>query len=197
MSIGQLEQHTRDVIEKLGNLRADFCVVGGIAVSFRTIERTTKGLDLAVAVADDSEAEKIVRFLKESGYKIDQILEHDVGDRLSTVRLISHGDPEVLVDLLFASSGIEQEVVASAELIEIFPNIRVKVATIPSLIALKVLSANDEDRLQDVIDLRNLINEAGEADVASARELLTRIRDRGYHRNKDLLAELESYLKRS
>lgn len=193
MNIRHLEEHARSVTEALRSFGAEFCVVGGIAVSFRTLERTTKDLDLAVAVADDSEAEAIVRHLRESGFRIEQLLEHDVTHRLSTVRLISKGTPEVFVDLLFASSGIEREVVQTAEPIEIFPNVIIKVAAIPSLIALKVLSADDKDRGQDIIDLRNLIKESTETDRESVRELLNLITSRGYNRSKDLLKEIDKY----
>ena len=163
-------------------------------MSFRTVERTTKDIDLAVAVADDPEAEQIVRSFSAGGYQILQVLEHDVTNRLSTVRLVSSGEAEVFVDLLFASSGIEYEVVSTAEDIEIFPDLPVKVATIPSLIALKVLSADAKDRLQDIIDLRNLIREATDSEILLAKNLIDLITERGYNRKKDLHGELDKYI---
>ncbi|HLA95986.1 MAG TPA: hypothetical protein VK612_09710, partial [Pyrinomonadaceae bacterium] len=111
-------------------------MVGGLAVSLRTVERFTKDLDLAVAVRSDSEAEVLVLELSRSGYSVETVIEQDATNRLSTVRLISNGDVVMFVDLLFASSGIEPEVVASAEEAEIFPGVNALVATIPSLIAL-------------------------------------------------------------
>ncbi len=47
------------------------------------------------------------------GYQPVEILEQDYVERLSGVRL-ERGGSDVIVDLLFASSGIENEVVASA-----------------------------------------------------------------------------------
>ncbi len=193
MSIGELEKYTRDIVSKLNRLEVDFAVIGGIAVSFRTIERTTKDLDLAVAIESDTEAERIVRSVSQSGYRVEQVLEHEVEDRLSTVRLISIGDVEIFVDLLFASSGIENEVVATAEEVEVFPSLLVRVATIPSLIALKVLSADMTTRLQDVIDLRNLLKDASPEDIEAAKTLMTLITERGYNRNKDLLKDFEGF----
>ena len=95
-----------------------YAVVGGIAVSFRSVVRTTNDLDLAVVVNNDAEAESIVRTLIGLGYRAEVLLESDVSGRLATVRMISAGEREVFVDLLFASSGIEGEVVASSNPIE-------------------------------------------------------------------------------
>ncbi len=192
--IDHLESHSIAAINRLRDLGAKFAVVGGVAVSVRTVERFTKDLDLVVAVASDSEAESIVLALSRTGYAIETVIEQDETDRLSTVRLISKGEVVMFIDLLFASSGIESEVVAAAEEAEIFTGLNVLVAAIPSLIALKVLSANRKDRLQDVIDLQHLIRDASESQIESARELLTLIEHRGFNRNKDLQTELAGYL---
>lgn len=173
---------------------ADFAVVGGIAVSFRSIERTTKDLDLAVLVADDSEAEAIVQSLTVSGYRIGLVLESEAEGRLSTVRMISEGEREVFIDMLFASSGIEQEVVNTADPIEVFPGLIVKVASRASLIALKTLSANIKKRPQDVIDLGHLISAAAPDEIGEAYGLVDLIVERKYNRNKGLRSELDSYV---
>jgi predicted nucleotidyltransferase len=169
-------------------------VVGGLAVSLRTVERFTKDLDLAVAVDSDTEAEDLVRAFANSGYLIETVIEQDTTDRLSTVRLISRGEVVMFIDLLFASSGIEPEVVSNAEEVEIFSGVSTLVATIPSLIALKVLSANRTTRLQDILDLQHLIKEATAADIDSAGNLLDLITERGFNREKDLPKEFEQYL---
>ena len=169
-------------------------MVGGVAVSVRTVERLTKDLDLAVAVESDSEAEALVLALSQSGYSVETVIEQDETNRLSTVRLISKAEVVMFVDLLFASSGIESEVVDMAEEAEIFPGINGMVATIPSLIALKVLSANTKNRLQDIIDLQYLIKDASDGEIGESRRLLLLIEERGYNRNKDLQSELARYL---
>ena len=125
---------------------------------------------------------------------VETVIEQENAERLSTVRLISRGDSEMFVDLLFASSGIESEVVASAEDIEIFPNLIVPVATISSLIALKVLSGDNQRRLQDIIDIQHLLVEASQRDIDEARDLLDLITDRGFDRNKKLQADLDRYI---
>ncbi|HMU33936.1 MAG TPA: nucleotidyl transferase AbiEii/AbiGii toxin family protein [Pyrinomonadaceae bacterium] len=172
---------------------ANFALIGGMAVSIRTTERLTKDIDFVIAVTDDREAEEFVMSLSRSGYYVDTVLQQEAVDRFSAVRLLSRGESEMFFDLLFASSGIEREVVATAEKAEIFPGMVGPVATIPSLIALKVLSANMGNRLQDIIDLQNLIKAASQADINDARALLDLITQRGYNRDKDLLSDLEKY----
>lgn len=171
-----------------------YAVVGGIAVSFRSVVRTTNDLDLAVFVNDDAEAENIVRTLIGLGYQAEVILESELSGRLATVRMISVGEREVFVDLLFASTGIEREVVEGADLIEVFPGLELKVASRSSLIALKTLSANPRTRSKDIFDLQNLLAASSLEEIGESRRLLGLISERGYHRNKDLLNDLEGYI---
>ena len=178
----------------LQRIGVKFAVVGGMAVSYRTVERFTKDVDLAIAVENDAEAEIAVRAITESGYFVDTVIEQEAVERLSTVRMVPFGDREMFVDLLFASSGIESEVVSSATNAEIAQGLVVPVASITSLIALKVLSANWKRRPQDVLDLQQLISSANDAEITEARQFLTLIEQRGYNRNKDLQAELTRYM---
>jgi len=171
-----------------------FAVVGGMAVSYRTIERFTKDVDIAIAVENDSEAQMVVQTIKAVGYYADTVVEQDEVVRLSTVRMIPFGDREMFVDLLFASSGIESEVVSSATNVEIASALVVPVATIESLIALKVLSANWKRRPQDVLDLQQLISSATDVHIEESRHLLDLITERGYNRNKDLQKDLDGYI---
>ena len=67
-----------------------------------------------MAVKDDSEAEAIIANLTSFGFRVGLVLESEVEGSLATVRLISEGEIEIYVDLLFASSGIESEVVERA-----------------------------------------------------------------------------------
>lgn len=96
--------------------------------------------------------------------------------------------------MLFASSGIEPEVVADADAIELLPKLRMHVATTGHLIALKVLARDDLTRPQDVGDLRALLRVATPADVERARAALALIAERRYHRGRELQSELETLL---
>ena len=151
--------------------------------------RFTKDVDFVVAVADDAAAELIIHQLGTRGYTPQGIVEHEYLERLSTVRLIA--DPlNVAVDLLFASSGIEAEIVAAANSIEILPDLRVPVASTGHLIALKVLAR----RGQDLTDLDALLAAADEADIAQAREAVALIVARGFHRSQDVIGDLEEVI---
>ena len=177
--------------------RADvaFALIGGLAVSVRTEPRFTRDADFAVAVATDADAEALIRRLRTHGYEIGALVEQEAVGRLATVRLTIAGDSDgPILDLLFASSGIEHDVVADAELVQLLPGLWVKVARLEHLIALKVLSRDDVQRPQDLVDLRALLRAATPAEVARAREALVLITTRGYHRGRELLPQLASLL---
>lgn len=161
----------RPVVARLRRSGHHWAVVGGLAVSARTVPRFTKDIDLAVAVSDDREAEQLIPQVVPGGYRIATLIEQTATGRLATVRLaLSAGDADdAVVDLLFASSGIEPEVVAAADPLDLFPGLTVPVATIGHLIALKVLARNDDTRPQDAIDPRALLVEASAGDLQVAR----------------------------
>ncbi|MEQ1606896.1 MAG: nucleotidyl transferase AbiEii/AbiGii toxin family protein [Pyrinomonadaceae bacterium] len=193
MTLEELEFHSRRAIELLTDLGVRFAVVGGLAVSFRAIERLTKDLDLAVAVEDDASAQKIVYEFSQLGFLTDDVFDQEETGRMATVRMISPGSNPMFVDLLFASSGIENEIVDSSEEGHLFSNINVRVATTASLIALKTLSAR-ESRMRDIVDLQSLFEVASENELTEARHLLDLITTRGYHRTKDLQKDLDGYI---
>jgi predicted nucleotidyltransferase len=146
-SLGQVEAHLREA-------GASFALVGGLAVSVRTEPRFTRDADLAVAVTSDAEAETLIATLRALGYRIDAVVEQDAVGRLATVRLERSIETDApVVDLLFASSGIETEIVSEAEPVELLPALTMGVARVGHLIALKILSRDDDTRPQDLIDL--------------------------------------------
>lgn len=180
----------------LDDLGRGWALIGGLAVSARAEPRTTRDVDLAVAVSDDADAEGLIYSLQSGGYRVLSVVEQKATKRLSTVRLVpsssdTHG---VVLDLLFASSGIEREVVQRAEKLEIMPGIALPVACIGHLIALKVLARDDRHRPQDWDDIRALLAEATIDDVSEARAALVLIQTRGFHREKQLLEAFDQVL---
>jgi hypothetical protein len=169
-----------------------FALVGGLAVSVRAEVRFTRDVDLVVLVADDAEAESLIYELRSTGYSAVASVEHETRHRLSTVRLMSPS--KVKVDLLFASSGIEEEIVARATPIDLGTAGTVPVASAEELLAMKILSMSDA-RLQDRIDAQRLLQFAPELDVSRVREHLARITERGYSRKQDLEAKLNVVLR--
>jgi predicted nucleotidyltransferase len=191
-----LEAALRRLASDLSDLGLRWAVVGGLAVSARAEPRTTRDVDVVVAVTTDQEAEGVVRSLSRVGYLVRAVVEHEAMARLATARLNAPpGSGEgIVVDLLFASSGIETEIASGAEEIELTPDLRVPVARIGHLLALKVLARDDRQRPQDWDDMAALLGEANGADLEDARTALRLISERGFHRGKSLLGELERFI---
>ena len=188
--VNPLEATLRHIGADLAGLGVGQALVGGLAVSVRTEPRFTRDVDLALAVEDDSSAEAVIRSLLERGYHSVAAVEHEATGRLATVRLTSPVGEGAVVDLLLASSGIEHEIVAQAEQIEVLPGLTAPVATTGHLITLKLLARDDLARPQDLGDLRALLSAARREDLESARASLELVTTRGYHRGRDLSAAL-------
>lgn len=176
--------------------RQRFALVGGIAVSVRAEPRLTRDLDLVVAVASDADVEALVRSLVAEGYGTAALVEQERADRIATVRLVAPAETTkgVVVDLLFASSGIEPEVAAAAEPLEVFGGLLVPVARVGHLIALKLLARDDRRRPQDADDLRALRGVADGEEISRARDAARLIERRGFARGRDLPRAVERWL---
>lgn len=184
----------------LERLHRHWAVIGGLAVSAHTEPRTTRDVDLVVAVRGDADAEALVFSLSEAGFRVEATLDQDAAGRLATVRLRPPGASQprgVVIDLLFASSGIEPEIAADARPTEIVPGLVVPLATRAHLVALKVLSRDPRRRPQDDTDLRHLLEGISPAEISEARAALDLITARGFDRGKSLQAELNDLLARS
>jgi len=167
---------------------ARWAVIGGLAVAFRAEPRFTKDVDLAVAAADDQEAEGIVNRLQVRGYALASLVEQDYMNRLATARLVrpQAGTSSAFIDLLFANSGIEDEIVRRADLLEVLPDVFMPVASVGHLIALKALAG----RHQDLTDLGYLISAASDADLDEASTAAAMIEERGFNRGQSLSEDL-------
>ncbi len=159
-------------------------------MSVQTEPRFTRDLDLVVSVEGDPAAEDLVRGFIDVGYSVSALVESDVEGRLAIAQL--EHDDGLLLDLLFASSGIEAEVVADAEEVEVLPGLVLPVASVGHLIALKLLSVDDRTRPQDRVDLAALRRAADDADLRLAAEAVDQIANRGYARGRDLESDLSA-----
>jgi hypothetical protein len=178
----------------LADASASVALVGGLAVSVRSEPRNTRDVDFAVSATDDAFAEAVVRALVGRGYGIVSVLDHEVTGRLATVRMRHASAASVLVDLLFASSGVETEVVSEAEPIEIAPGLALPVARAGHLIAMKLLSRDDVRRPQDRVDLASLVAVAQDEEIERASRACAAIQARGFARGRDLASELRTAL---
>jgi hypothetical protein len=190
IALRQINRHFQDI----GVAHA---LVGGLAVSLRTEPRFTRDADLAVSVRDDGEAAAVARSLVERGWRIVAMAEHEDTRRLATTRLeLPSGAPVSIVDLLFASSGIEPEVVADADHLKLLPGFEIGVARTGHLIALKTLARDDVHRPQDLVDLWGLLEVASPDDLALARRALELVTHRGFERGRDLAGEFDRLIDR-
>ena len=133
-----------------------WALVGGLAVSARATPRFTRDIDIAVAVESDTEAGECRAIAAKNGEE----------------------ETEIVIDFLFASCGIEPELVASAERLEVFPNMTVPVPRTGHLIAMKLLSVGDHRR-KDQDDLEALMEVADHDEIERARGAVTLIMKRG------------------
>ena len=171
---------------------AGIALVGGLAVSARTEPRFTRDLDFAVALASDVDAEQYVLSLRHAGYELAAALEQAKHTRLSTVRL-RRGGKGPFIDLLFAATGIEKEIVAAAELLEIVNGAQVEVAQVGHLIAMKLIARDDKLRPQDRADLLAISKVADDVEWARAEAAVRLVEERGFQRTRDLVAALAEW----
>jgi Nucleotidyl transferase AbiEii toxin, Type IV TA system len=188
----ELERALLDATVDLRQAGRLFALVGGLAVSVRAEVRFTRDVDLAVVVSDNSEAESLVSELKDKGYRPVALVEHDTQHRLATARVLSKRG--IKVDLLFASSGIEREIVERSDLVHLSAVGDLPVARAEELLAMKVLSMTDR-RLQDRLDARHLLQYNPALDLAVTRSNLELIAARGVARDQDLQQKLQALVR--
>lgn len=75
---------------------------------------------------------------------------------------------------------------------EVLPGLPLRVARTGHLIALKLLSRDDVKRPQDIVDLRALLKGAAPEEITRAGDAAEAIIARGYHRGRDLSADLDA-----
>ncbi|MHB8876021.1 MAG: nucleotidyl transferase AbiEii/AbiGii toxin family protein [Myxococcaceae bacterium] len=170
----------------LRELRQQWALVGGLAVGARSEPRFTRAVDLAIAVGSDHDAEQLVHRLQRRGYSLVSMFEHRPTGRIATVRLYSPAAPGLLVDLLFAASGVETETVGAASPETVMAHLRLPVAQRSHLLAMKVVAAHPDRRPQDFADIRALLAEASPAEISAVEALLRLVAKRGFSGRADL-----------
>lgn len=183
----------------LRSLGVRWALVGGFAVILRSESRSTHDLDIVLAVSKEHEADDVVRGLRLlRGYRDhpEQPMLWRKGGGLLGVRLVSpplDGDDKgSVVDVLLDFSGIETDIVALAERVEVLPNVFIPVAQSGHLVALKILAG----RSQDLEDVKVLLREMTDSDLQLARRSLRLIEERGFNEegSRDLLIELAGFV---
>lgn len=196
----RLEKLLRRVVRDLNEIDTPYALVGGIAYGLRAEPRFTRDIDFTIAVSNEQEAEQVTAHLIRCGYFPQMELTNRHTGELATFRMRHKkpidgvpADESPFIDLLFSHCGIEREIVSMATITEPVKDLQIPTATVPHLIAMKVLSESDR-RLQDRIDLQNLIAVAEPAELEAVPDLLSLIEQRGFANGKDLRAIFEKFL---
>ena len=182
----------RRVTNDLHQTGVAWCLVGGLGTSVYAEPRTTKDIDVVVSVPNEQQADNLKDLLLTKGYANPQLLMHTTPTRRMGWRVFIPPSREASIplDILVTACGIEKNIVASATTIEILPGLSLPVASLGHLIAMKVLSQNSFDRLQDRVDLLALLRNATEQDRIVVERSLKEIVDRGFASGRNLVEEL-------
>lgn len=191
-SMSFLFSELRRVTSDLHQSGVAWCLVGGLGTSVYVEPRTTKDIDVVVSVAGDAQADRLKDFLLSRGYANPQVLMHASPTRRMGWRVFIPPSREASIplDILVAACGVEKDIVASATTIEILPGLSLPVASLGHLIAMKVLSQNPFERLQDRVDLIALLKSATEQDRSRADHALRAMSKLELACGRDLVAEL-------
>ena len=195
-----IEEYLKRIVADLNDLGVPYALVGGLAYGARAEPRFTRDIDLTLLAESESIAKDITAALIRCGYIAEMEIAHRQTGALATFRMRYRRalagipvDESPFIDLLFSHCGIEKEIIESATITTPFPGLPIPTATIPHLIAMKVLSESDR-RLQDRIDVQQLLLAASEAELAQVPALLDLIKQRGFAGDKDLHAVYQRFL---
>jgi predicted nucleotidyltransferase len=182
----------RRVTSDLHQSGVNWCLVGGLATSVYVEPRTTKDIDVALSVSGEEQANSLKNFLLARGYTNPQLLMHVSPTRRMGWRVFIPSSHEACVplDILVLACGIEREIVAHAITIEILPGLSLPVASLAHLAAMKVLSQNSSDRLQDRVDLFALLKRATTSERSIIERALADMSKLEIANGRDLVAEL-------
>lgn len=150
------------LISEFQKNKIDFALIGGHALSFFSVSRTTVDIDFIILL---EQTEILDIIMKKYGYKLLNRTS-DIANYSSEINELGQ------VDFLFAHRKYALQMLKKAEHKEIF-NFRIKVLKPEDLIGLKVQSSsNDTQRYhQDMADIEALIrNNAGVIDFEIVRE---------------------------
>ena len=192
-------KHVSDVLARtiacLDDFGVHYALIGGLAVSVRSEPRFTRDVDIAVAVDSDEAAEQLVRAMFGRGFELHMQIEQKTDGRLATCRLTHRDDPgSTIVDLFFASSGIEHEVIAAADMVALTDSIELPVVQSEDLIVLKLLAVANRRNAQDTQDVVNLLQMVDPERLDRTRMLIRLVSHRRPQSGKNLQAVFEQLL---
>lgn len=135
--MSSLSLAVKALIKDLSELKIRYAFVGALALGARGRTRQTIDADVAISLSTNEHAQNLIDQLVLKGYGINNVYKEK--DTIVRARLFSatEGGQLVELDFLFELCGIENEVVETAEIIEIWPNLFAPIASTPALLAMK------------------------------------------------------------
>jgi len=129
----------------LDNIRVDYILIGGLAVSIWGEPRATVDIDFLISLKTDD-----FDFLTEKLKQSDRfIFVHDkpmIFGKISFLRATLKSNPDISVDVLFADDEFKNEALKRKETVRI-DDFSINIAAPEDLIILKFLSGRGQDRL--------------------------------------------------
>jgi len=144
MKDNPLIQSLKEVCLFLDNIRMDYILIGGLAVSIWGEPRATVDIDFLISLKTD-DFDFLTEKLKESGRFI---FVHDkpmIFGKIS-FRATLKSNPDISVDVLFADDEFKNEALKRKETVRI-DDFSINIAAPEDLIILKFLSGRGQDRL--------------------------------------------------
>jgi hypothetical protein len=178
------------VADDLDELGRSWALVGALALGVYARPRATLDADIALVVRDDSDANDFAKALQARGYLALEAGVHPQEGHFTSARFVSpvRAGGRLIVDFMFDTTGIEKEIVASADRLAVSREFEAPIATRGHLIAMKILS----NRPQDGVDLQELLRRATPTDLDEARSAVRLITERNRDGGRDLLGALDA-----
>lgn len=148
--IGEAALEVQNILEQLGY---DFCIIGGLAVTYWGNPRSTQDVDVSLLVPLGQErltASALLRHLE--GRVADA--ESFAAESRMLLATASNGTP---IDIAFAAFPLEQAIIGRAIDCELQPDLSLRLITAEDLVVTKAIA----NRPQDQIDIRGIIDRQG------------------------------------
>ena len=145
----KLEKDYEDFLNLLNKNNVEYCIVGAFAIALYSIPRYTKDIDILINPTVDN-AKKIIRVLKEFGFKNLNIGEEDF---TKDGQIIQLGYEPIRIDILTSIDGCNFQEIWKNKIIGKYGNAKIFFIGIDELIKNKKAT----NRKQDQADLEILI----------------------------------------
>lgn len=158
----ELQKLLRDLTELLNSLKEKkqikgYCLIGGMGIGSRGIPRATKDIDFLIS-AEENLLQKILSHkFKSKGFSV-KVYKGDIDDPLKNLIRISDEEGNFLVDFILTYWKWEEEMVSSAEIIQLETGLNIPIARTEDLIILKLKAGSVRDLLdaEELIKIANL-----------------------------------------